>query len=104
MVIYLCCDNTHWRSCLKGLPKVSDPMNSQLLNDTGKGKYVVGLEKGQSRLNVSMIGKPAKIPLSMVTSLFCNGNQIGFCQEKYNTSANTKLLKNYRGNIKSKAG
>lgn len=53
---------------------------------------------------MSMVSKPTKILLSMVTSLFCNGNQIGFCQEKYTSSTDTKLLKNCRGKIKSKAG
>lgn len=39
----------------------------------------------------------------MVTSLFFRTNQIGFCQEKYAGRVATKLLKNFRGKINSKA-
>jgi len=53
---------------------------------------------------MSTVGKLVKILVSMVTSLFCNRNQIGFCQKKkYTVRVATKLLKNFRGKINSQA-
>lgn len=54
---------------------------------------------------MSTVGKLVKILVSMVTSLFCNRKQIGFCQKKkkYTVRVATKLLKNFRGKINSQA-